>query len=209
METSREQRTTYNDRLMFYELCVRRSRWYGAALAAAIAYSVGGAVKHETALAVIIVGIVVAGVTLGMQLFMYENEVLKIQRIKARIGLEQPLDPKTSPASFWATFCRSLTWQFISLIAIVAAGDRITYTLVQNSLLKSQDIALFAQVMVGGFVASLVFFSLISSKLEVKQLNNPDEAGKRWWGQSKEIIMTITIVLMFILIIAVAVMRCF
>ena len=189
MGTQSEQHTTYSDRLMFYELCVRRSRWYGAALAAAIAYSVGGLVEHETALAVVIVGIVVAGVTLSMQLFLYENEVLKIQRITTRIGSKQPLNSETSPASFGATFCRYLTWQFIGIVAIVVAGDRILYTLVKSPLSESPTLVLYALTVVGSMVVHSVIYSLISAILEVKRLNCPNETAKGWWGRPREIIM--------------------
>ena len=96
--------TTYKSRLMFYDLCVARTRWYGAALAAALAYSIGGLVEHPTALAIIIVSIVVTGATLGMQLFLYENESLKIRRIATYIELDQPLDSQLSPAPWGATF---------------------------------------------------------------------------------------------------------
>ena len=92
------QQTTYKSRLMFYDLCVARTRWYGAALAAAaLAYAASGLIEYPIALTIIIVGIVLTGVLLGMQLFLYENEALKIRRITTLINPDSPLDYRISP----------------------------------------------------------------------------------------------------------------
>ena len=197
MNNENPVQTTYKDRLMFYELCVARTRWYGAALAAALAYSVGGLVQHPTALALITVGIVLAGVTLSMHLFMYETEVLKIQRIGTRIGLDQPLAPQVSPAPMGATFYRLMTWHFISIIAIVVVGDRTLHTFLESSTFKSPSLELYGLVVVAAMAFNSVIHSFASTLMEVKRLNRPSEtSNKVWWNRNVEITFAISLIWM-------------
>ena len=51
---------TYRFRLMVYELRVGRSRWYGADLAAAIAYIAAGKVNDPIALTIVTAAIILA-----------------------------------------------------------------------------------------------------------------------------------------------------
>ena len=57
---------TYRFRLMVYELRVGRSRWYGAALAAAIAYIAARQVNDPIALTIVTAAIILAGTCLAM-----------------------------------------------------------------------------------------------------------------------------------------------
>ena len=190
--------TSHKSRLMFYDLCVARTRWYGAALAAALAYSVGGLVEHPTALAVIIVGIVLTGVTLGMQLFMYENEALKIRRIASHIDLDHPLDSQVSPAPWGATFCRNLTWNLIGIVAMVVVGDRLLHTFLPSSIFKVQVLEILGLAVVGIMIVTSLVLSLVATWLETKALNQPDATGKNWWSRRGEIIMATTVVLIIL-----------
>ena len=70
---------TYRFRLMVYELRVGRSRWYGAALAAAIAYIAARQVNDPIALTIITAAIILAGTCLVMQLLVYENAALQLR----------------------------------------------------------------------------------------------------------------------------------
>ena len=70
---------TYRFRLMVYESKIGRSRWYGAALAAAIAYMAAGLVTNSYALTVVTVDVILAGVALAFQLFLYENSALQLR----------------------------------------------------------------------------------------------------------------------------------
>lgn len=66
-------------RLMVLELAVGRARWFGAALAALIAYLAGGQVVDAAVVAFVTVGVVLAGAFLLLYVLLYERATLRVK----------------------------------------------------------------------------------------------------------------------------------
>ena len=158
---------TYRFRLMVYELRVGRSRWYGAALAAAIAYIVARQVNDPIALTMVTAAIILAGTCLAMQLLVYENAALQLRwLIDAKwVSPDDPLAGSRRAHPVWGSIFLFLTWQIIGQIGIVIVVDRACGTFpnfgtcASNPFANSLTAFYFAGVFAGGiavFITRLI-----------------------------------------------------
>ena len=145
---------TYQYRLRRYELAASRARWFGAAIAAAIAYLVGGMVDDNFAQTAMTVAIVVSGTTLGMHMFMFENSAFQLRGLldSQLIDPQDPVDETVSPYPIGASILRRLTFNAICQIGVLVVVERLWHTFIElpapleQSLMPTLWIAYFVGV---------------------------------------------------------------
>ncbi len=160
---------TYSFRLMIYELRVGRSRWYGAALAAAVAYMAAGLVTHPFALMMMTVGVILGGVTLAFQLFLYENAALQLRWLieSQKVAPGDLLDGPFRAHPVLAIVFHSSMWQFIAHLGGVVVVDRAFQTFPQIGEIDS--IRLILMTAVSSYYATLPLWVCFDTIRQVRR----------------------------------------
>lgn len=147
---------TYQYRLNRYELALSRARWFGAAVAAAIAYLAADLVTYPLAQAILTVVIVLSGTFLGMHLFMFENSAFQLRWLLESRTIEpnDAVHERVSPYPIAASILRRLTVQAIGQIGIVVIADRLwaTFPEIAGSFVEQNAVSLFTAYAIGTIV---------------------------------------------------------